>query len=114
MSNANGYDFRSPLVKMPFGNHKGTIFWMLPLTYLNWMIGQPLAEYTKQTIEDAIKMQEGENLGCFAVLRKHKHIKFLVRLKSIHLTKGAATAHCDDTVEWADFVHHIDTGNKID
>lgn len=105
-------DFKSPIVKIPFGIHKGKLLWTRHISYWSWLENNGCTQDTRNSIQDAYELSK--NLGKFAVLRKSKKVKFLVRLKCIYSSKAVAEANCENTDEWEDFVYHIDSGDEID
>jgi hypothetical protein len=52
-----------------------------------------------------LRMKEEE--GGYAVIRRHKRQKFLIKLKSIHTQMVFAEAHCAEDENWKDYVYHI-------
>lgn len=87
---------------MPFGEHKGKVFWTLGESYLNFLSRQSITPDTRESIEAARLLLE--NVGSYAVMRKHSNPRWKQSLKTISYSPLIADAYCESPNE---FVYHI-------
>lgn len=96
----------SPIIKMPFGKHKGKVFWTLGKGYFSWLSQQQITTATETAIEEAITLYD--NQGSFAVMKRSKANKYITRLETILQSERMANARIDEgDKDWDYFVYPI-------
>ena len=101
----NDFNFTSPIVRMPFGKHKGRVFWTLGPSYFNWLSKQPHTSATARVIEEATQLYEQQ--GAFAIMRRDTVNKYITELVTIKANKRAAEVYYEEKKGWTYFLYPI-------
>lgn len=99
------FNFTSPLVKMPFGKHKGKVFWTLGPSYFKWLSEQSITTATARVLEEAVQLYNAQ--GSFAVMRRNNLNKYITELVIIMPSERRAEARIEEKPDWQYFVYPI-------